>query len=54
MNLFVLDEDPKVAAAGLDDKRLGSALMEACTMVVEGHGKRGRGCYAAQPIGTIQ
>lgn len=33
MNLFVLDPDPVKAAAGLDDKRLGSALMEATMML---------------------
>lgn len=46
MNLFVLDEDPKLAAAGLDDKRLGSALMEACTMLsvaLRDHGEAGPG-----------
>lgn len=33
MNLFVLDEDPVLAAAGLDDKRIGSALREANQMM---------------------
>lgn len=46
MNIFVLDTDPDIAATMLDDKRLGSALMEACTMLsvaVEGHGETGVG-----------
>ena len=33
MNLFVLDNDPVKAAAGLDDKRIGSALREANQMM---------------------
>ncbi len=33
MNLFVFDEDPVVSAAGLDDKRIGSALREANQMM---------------------
>ena len=33
MNLFVLDEDPVLAAQGLDDKRIGSALREANQMM---------------------
>lgn len=33
MNLFVFDEDPAVSAAGLDDKRIGSALREANQMM---------------------
>ena len=33
MNLFVLDEDPALAAQGLDDKRLGKLLMEANMMM---------------------
>ena len=33
MNLFVLDTDPDLAVQGLDDKRLGSALREACQMM---------------------
>lgn len=46
MNLFVLDTDPKIAARFLDDKRLGSALMEACMMLsvaVRGQGETGPG-----------
>jgi len=33
MNLFVLDTDPAKAAAGLDDKRIGSALRECNQMM---------------------
>jgi len=33
VNLFVLDKNPKEAAQMLDDKRLGSALMEATMML---------------------
>jgi hypothetical protein len=41
MNLFILDENPRLAAAGLDDKRIGKALMECTQMMsvaVEKHG----------------
>jgi len=33
LNLFVTDVDPRFAAQHLDDKRLGSALREACQML---------------------
>lgn len=33
MNLFILDEDPVIAAAGLDNKRVSSALREANQMM---------------------
>lgn len=33
MNLFVTDVDPTIAGTHLDDKRLGSALREACQMM---------------------
>ena len=36
MNLFVLDRDPVLAAQGLDDKRVGKLLMEACQMLSSG------------------
>lgn len=56
MNLFVLDEDPVVAAAGLDDKRIGSALREANQMMSTAILRFGEGVetgvgagYPAQP-----
>ena len=36
MNLFILDEDPVLAAQCLDDKRVGKLLMEACQMLSTG------------------
>lgn len=33
MNLFVFDTDPAAAAAGLDDKRIGKAIMECNQMM---------------------
>lgn len=33
MNLFVTNESPRIAATHLDDKRIGSALREACQMM---------------------
>ena len=36
MNLFILDENPVLAAQGLDDKRVGKLLMEACQLLSTG------------------
>lgn len=53
MNLFVLDEDPVVAAAGLDDKRIGSALREANQMMSTAILRFGEGVETGVGLATL-
>ena len=49
MNLFILDEDPVLAAHGLDDKRVGKLLIEAAQMLSTGAHSASRDAVVCGP-----